>query len=251
MSRRLRAWRRSVNVGQQETAVLETWQCRSNPPIALSRVAVAPRSGFLYNRIQKNANSSLITLVHYLETGRSDGVIASRRSVSHLIDWPTGRLVELADLPRMVVIRSPYSRTLSAFLNKVGTARFRGDVGTMLEPTPEGFSQFLRVLDNGSLTLNSHWDLQIKSMLFRTEGYTDIIRFERLETELARFLDKVGIDPDMMYSSGAFKKGRTHSTNAKDLLSQYYDDAGIAIVQRLFQKDFEELGYNIAAPGHD
>jgi len=209
----------------------------------MDRVAVARRSGFLYNRVQKNANSSVIIFVHWLETGCMRGDIRSRKSVPHLGDWPVRHMAELPEMPRMVVVRDPFSRTLSAFLNKVNSPRFRADVG-QLGATPDGFSRFIRWLDSGGMGVNPHWDLQTKQLILPLDHYTDVIRFERLEKELASFFERLGIDADHMHSSGAFKRGRAHRTEANDLLHQFYDADGAQIVRRLFETDFQVLGYD-------
>jgi hypothetical protein len=239
----IRAARRRVGTARRKEAVNAMFNCQALNWDALPRVAVAPRSHILYNRVQKNANSSLIILMYWLETGRTLGAVRARRSVSHLDDWPVRKMVYLANFSRMVVVRDPFSRTLSAFLNKVDTQRFRADVGHM-QATPECFSQFLRWLDDGGMGVNSHWDLQTKQLLFPIERYTDVIRFERLEDELAGFFERRGVDPDYMHRSGAFQRGRAHRTDANDRFHQFYDAEGTEIVQRLFANDFKALGYD-------
>lgn len=242
-SRPARAIRRRFGHAQRQRAVRTTFECETPNWDALTRVAVAPNSGFLYNRVHKNANSSIITLLHGLETGRNFGVMRSRTRVSHLGDWPIHRIEALAGLPRMVVIRDPFARTLSAFLNKVDTPRFRADIGHMT-PTPESFSQFLHWLDDGGRDLNPHWDLQSKQLLFPLDTYTDVIRFEQLNTGLSDFFDRLGIDPDRVLKFGGFRRGQAHRTDANARMGQFYTTQGAQIVQRLFATDFDTLGYD-------
>lgn len=210
---------------------------------ALRRAAVASRSGCIYNRIEKNANSSLIILFHWLETGQKAGAIGARKRMPHLLDWPTSQMQDLAEMRRMVVVRNPFSRTLSAFLNKVETQKFRRDVGHM-ERTPEDFRAFVKLLDEGHLSTNSHWDLQMRQLVFTIEAYTDVLRFENLEHDLSDFLLRLDLDQNAMHRSSAFQKGRTHRTDANAQLERFYDSDAEAIVRRLFSDDFEAFGYS-------
>jgi hypothetical protein len=239
----LRAVRRRIDVAGRRDALDTTLGCGTLNFRKMARVAVAPQSGFLYNRVQKNANSALITLVHWLETGRKAGVISSRKRVSNLADWPIREMATLGQMPRMVVVRDPFARTLSAFLNKVGTARFRTDVGHM-EATPDCFLRFLHWLDDGRMAVNPHWNLQTEELFFPLAHYTDVIRFERLDDELAGFFARLGIDPSCMHRSGAFQRGRSHRTDTNDRLNQFYNSEGEKILQRLFATDFKALGYD-------
>ncbi len=93
------------------------------------------------------------------------------------------------------------------------------------------------------MTRNSHWDLQTKQIFLPLQHYSDVIRFERLHEGLATFLDRLGIDPGVTERSDALRHGRAHRTNAHDRLHQFYSKESADIVQRLFAKDFEALGY--------
>lgn len=70
--RPIRAFRRRFCIGRQQDAVKTAFNGVPLNINASARVAAAAKSVFLYNRINKNDNSPLITLMHWLETGRKD-----------------------------------------------------------------------------------------------------------------------------------------------------------------------------------
>ena len=92
----------------------------------------------------------------------------------------------------MVIIRNPYSRVLSAFLDKHKSRKIRERHGVW-EPTPEGFAAFLGYLEAGGLGGNSHWDLQKKQMLLPLSAYDGVIHFENLREEMLGFLATRGL----------------------------------------------------------
>ncbi len=144
-SRLLRTLRRHTGTARRQSRIAEAFKCDEINMGAMDRVTVAQKSGFLYNRVEKNANSTLITLVHWLEMGRTLEVMASRRNVPRLDDCRINQISDLSTLPRMVVVRNPYSRTLSAFLNKVDTPRFGANIGE-LEASKRAFIGFCATL---------------------------------------------------------------------------------------------------------
>lgn len=71
-SRPICAFRSRFCIGRQQDAVKTAFNGVPLNINASARVAAAAKSGFLYNRVNKNANSSLIALMHWLKTGRKD-----------------------------------------------------------------------------------------------------------------------------------------------------------------------------------
>lgn len=228
---------------ERRAAVADLFPACSVNFAALGRMAVLPRQGLLYNRIQKNANSSLITLFHYIETGRKRSPRRARADTLHLDGWPLHRMSELGGRRLLLVIRNPYSRVLSAFLNKMSKAHIREAYGEY-DLTPAGFGRFLRWLDAGGLSENDHWNLQTRQILLPLADYTHVIRLENLGAELDAFLSDIGEAPERLRAEGAFSLGSANRTGARDKTAAFYDADGVAIVRRLFCEDFDILGYD-------
>ena len=211
---------------------------------ALRRVAVSHRYGILYNRIQKNANSSLIAWFHRIEHGTTKSIIKSRRDMLHLDRVAPGQVAKIATYRRLIVIRNPYSRVLSAFLEKFRYDHIIAAHGRF-ERTPEGFGAFLDWVQNGGLTRNPHWDLQTKQIALPLSAYTDVIRFETLAQDMTRFIASIGNEALTEASTGMFDQGRRHATGADTRQSEYYTPARQQQVAEIYRADFEVLGYEV------
>jgi len=82
----------------------------------------------------------------------------------HLTTAPPAILEDLGRYSWFTVIRDPYSRTLSAFLDKFRREEFIRQFRAF-EMTADGYLQFLYWLADGNLGANSHWNLQTRAML--------------------------------------------------------------------------------------
>ncbi len=209
---------------------------------AVKRITISSDKKIFYNRVKKNANSSLSVIFNYLDNGTVESVIRSRRRLVRLTMMPAEDLEHLGGYRRMIVVRNPFSRTLSAFLDRFRVEKIRRTHGEF-SLDPEGFRQFVLWLDRGGLSRNGHWDLQSKEILMPLDRYTDVLRFESLEVSLPQFFEDVGIDVAELHQVGAYEGGRKRETNASERLKRFYDDQSMEIVARLLAPDFETLGY--------
>ncbi|WP_421693403.1 sulfotransferase family 2 domain-containing protein [Aestuariivirga sp.] len=215
----------------------------------VKRLAVFPKLGVVYNRIQKNANTTTMLLLDSLEVGKVRSIPESKGQ--HLLfyrAWLTGRF-SLAQARYMVVVRSPYSRALSSFLFKF---EFFGDVamrryGQTFNISPAGFEDFLRWLRDGALGRDLHWDLQLNSLALPVGVFTDIIHMERYEADMRQFLAQVPHVSDQAAARLDFaalrKIGSPHATRAQDKRGDYFTPAARALVSEIFARDFEAFGY--------
>lgn len=209
----------------------------------LGRGIVSSRLGCICNRVQKNGNSMLSILLYQIETGKVADTIKARESVPHLPDLHSDSIRELSSYRRMVIVRDPFSRTLSAFLDKSRSTKFQNSI-EKLDPTPSGFHRFVKLLNDGHLTSNPHWDLQSKQLIFKLNHYTDIVRFEKLNSEILEFLKKCNYNLGEPHLERISPRRRTHKTDATKKIQHFYDHKTEVLVRNLFQKDFEILGYD-------
>lgn len=209
---------------------------------ALRRLGFWPEFGLCYNKIKKNANTSVVLLLDQA----SGAVAASRRDAkwrtSGLFDLPLRRLRELQQYHYFVVVRDPYSRVLSAFLDKFRHDAFRKKFGAFALD-PDGFGQFLSWLRAGGLDKDAHWDLQTKLMVWPLEAYDTVIRFENFAPQMRALLDAQGIaiDPELLLD--VLPADRDKKTSATQQLDRFYTPERRALVADLYRADFKALGY--------
>jgi hypothetical protein len=215
---------------------------------AAKKLAVFPRLGVVYNRIQKNANTTTMLLLDALEVGYLRTIPESKGQ--HLLfyqAWATGRF-SLAGARYLVVARSPYSRAVSAFLFKfknwqsVARARY----GREFEISAAGFHDFLLWLKDGALTRDQHWDLQVSSLALPAPVFTDVIHLESYEPQMRAFLAKTrraaavdGFDFDEIR-----RLGSPHATGTQAQRGDYLTPENRRLVSEIYAADFAAFGYD-------
>lgn len=216
-------------------------------PDGIRHLAVFPRLGVVYNRIQKNANTTTMLLLDALEVGGLRSIPESKGQ--HLVffrAWATGGF-SLREARYMVIVRSPYSRAVSSFLFKFGN---RQDVamaryGREFELTPAGFHDYLLWLKDGALTRDQHWDLQVHSLALPASAFTDVIHLENYDAEMRAFLSSLPYPGAANeYSLAEIRQmGSTHATATKARSGDYLTPANRRLVSEIYANDFSELGY--------
>lgn len=214
------------------------------------RLAVFPKLGVVYNRIQKNANTTTMLLLDGLETGHVRSIPESKGQ--HLLfyrSFLTGNF-SLENARYMVIVRSPYSRALSAFLFKFGFMQHTamGRYGRSFEMSPAAFRDFLLWLRDGALSRDLHWDLQLRSLALPVEVFTDIIHIERYEAEMRSFLGRTRLGPAGAETPIDFAElrrlGSPHATRAQDKREDFFTPETRRLVSEIYAEDFRAFGYS-------
>lgn len=232
---------------------------------AVRRVAYFPRLGIAFNRIKKNANTSVMLLLAGLEAEAAGrGPIPEARpgavfdaSVACLFDLGRADLARLGGFHRVVVVRDPYSRVLSAFLDKFRQPEYRRRHGAF-PLTPEGFGAFLDWLERGGLGRDLHWNLQTRLMLMPVAAHDSVIRFEALRAGMIAMLEGRGLEGRGLEGRGIRVPAdalaelpavdRAKKTAAGERMAAFYTPGRAAQVARLHASDFAALGYDPAFP---
>lgn len=218
---------------------------------ALRKVVFNTEFGLCYNRIQKNANSTTVILMDSISGGNRDAKISggnrdakrAKMAAASIGDLGRADISRLHEFSFFVVVRNPYSRVLSAFLDKFSREKYKKR-HREFSLDPSGFQEFVRWLDKGGLSKDGHWDLQQKQMCFEANDYDTVISFEDYNTEMRDFLVRSGVPADRISLDDSSAKGAHHKTGASDRLHQFYDADTHGIVQRCFMSDFLSLGYD-------
>ncbi len=215
---------------------------------ALRSVVFYPNLGIAYSRIQKNANTTAVILLQELETGKLQDRSAAKKESRTIATLPWRSLLRAGRFNYFVIIRNPYSRLLSAFLDKFRLDKFKAGY-RVFDLTPQGFREFVGWLEDGNLSANSHWDLQSRRLLVPLAHYGHVVRFESLADDMRSFLasQSISLKPDAL--SALYPSDQSKQTSASDLVREYYDAATARRVHALFRQDFDALGYSAPLPG--
>lgn len=213
-----------------------------NPP-AFRHVAVFPRLGLAYNRVKKNANSTVMSALYLLETGRIGRGRESKLGVRSLVTVSPVLLPRLRSLHYLAIVRNPYSRVLSAFLNKFAKQEYVERFGRF-ELNGEGFARFVSWLERDGLDRDSHWDLQRKLLMTETGQFDTVLHFESFPANFMQFLASRDIVlPDQIHEILGSVNAASR-TRATQRLRDFYTPAVAGRVADLFRSDFDVLPYD-------
>lgn len=260
------------------TAFYKKYPFRSKASIqsADARGCVDLRMGFFCNRIPKAANSTVVSSLATLKLGRKTGSKDAKRLFRSPSELSVEQLAHFENLYKFVFVRNPFSRTLSAYLDKVhrkqqGASGLEvvGQVDQQL--ARDGFLDFLKSLQHGKLFSNAHWAPQSSILLIPLERFDFIGRVETLDQDLSLVLDRLSLQsteeciyqqsaPQETKNMGAATDSDTESeaasvgakinpvfsnaTGAGSKQAFYYEPESIEIVQQLYSNDFEHFGYS-------
>lgn len=244
---------------------VDRWLIRVHPAMASvprelrvrawRRLASEPTHGFLYMRIPKAANSTVsLTLARALFPEQADALAADTegKAARKLFPIPSPRrYLGPSSLGRAFLTfgfyRNPYTRLLSAYLDKVQSAENQEayqwvarDAGYAdnREMTFERFVAYLERRRNRYA--NIHWAPQTAITPLPVEeldfvGYTECLR-----EDLARLLEQLLDEPP------AFELVvREHNRQgANQKLREHYTPELMERVHRLYEPDFQRLGYD-------
>lgn len=209
------------------------------------RGAYGSERNFFYNRVPKVANSSIITA---LATASSVGRLTAVESKSFFINpsemnsWQVEKLIGGGF--KFVFVRNPYTRILSAYLDKIVRRKYFSIEGKLAKSTLHSktrtptFGEFCTYLECEGLYANAHWAPQKDLLLLPVDLFDYIGRFENLASDISAVMSRI-------YSYGNFdltQKGPPQ-TNAGALLEKYYTCAQLDRVAMLYASDFELFGY--------
>ena len=204
-----------------------------------ARGCVDTQLGFFYNRIPKAANSTIVTTLARL---RFNQEIPSKQAKKIFLTPSllyTDEVENFDRLFRFVIARNPFTRTLSAYLDKVERHAIR-------DGKKSTFKNFLYQLDAGKLHSDGHWVPQSDLLLIPVEQFDFIGRVESLQADLSkiknRLLNTQSEEPVKSFLTNATKEQRFVG-NASSKLGTYYDAECVQLVRKLYRIDFELFDY--------
>lgn len=160
-------------------------------------------------------------------------------------------LLNNKNLFKFSFVRNPFSRVLSAYLDKIQKNT----------PEREKIIQRLGMDSNAEITLmqflecisdtpirkmDHHWRPQYYQIFFELIDYNMIGRFENFVHDFELILGK--LYPNQSPDKLKIKRYSPHSTQASARLSNFYTEHSIKLVQDIYKRDFDNFDYDINLP---
>lgn len=223
--------------------------------------------GFIFAYVPKVACTNWKSLLRYM-AGHEDWLdnrLAHDKAKGGLryLDLAGSDAALLTDpgIRKYAMVRDPYSRTLSAYLNKVEQRlppkpKGQGDHFDKVVRDVDAFRQttldtniypsitfevFLLWLENSRSHFRNdeHWAPQTSLLRQPSVKFDFIGRFENLDTDSTRILK--AMDCDQKFPS--HKQVKFAPTRAINKMAQYYTKVTLALVVELFPEDFQNFSY--------
>ncbi|MFT4851069.1 MAG: hypothetical protein ACI83B_003633 [Sediminicola sp.] len=165
-------------------------------------------------------------------------------------------------VPKYAFVRNPYSRVLSAYLNKIEPyvlgSRGAGDDNTyfykvfceidnyrlenLIEIQKVNFYCFLSWLANveNFHTANEHWRPQVELLRVKDVDFDFVGKLENIIQDAPELLNKMGCD----ITFPSQKDVRFAPTKANEKLDNYYKKQERQLVEMIYQEDFVFFSYD-------
>lgn len=232
----------SINSIWRALAAKNSPLLETTPPVLREgiarRVCCSPEFHFCYFRIPKAANSTISKTLYYHSFGHTHHVDElGTKAKNSFGDIRTISGLSVESLSKQYFLftftRNPYSRVLSAYLDKIIVG------GKIAEKLGMGastsFYAFLKKLEDGYLYENVHWAPQTSLIPIAKEKLNFTGKVETLESDMAFLIRK-------LFNAECVIKNRTEGqTGATKRLDEFYGTKEKALVKRLYQSDFENF----------
>ncbi len=219
------------------------------PLVAMdARSVVSHRWRYVYLRVPKAANSTVLrTLLERLPEPGLDPADIDRAKVRtvHFRNLRAGELRETERYFTFAVVRDPYVRLLSAYLDKFREGhKYLPRYGARVAARDGGrisFLGFCRYLADGGEEENAHWMRQTR-LTGLVERLDFIGRVESLEADLAAITGRIDGTASAGIAAGLANAGPA-PTGAARRLAEHYDAECRQIVAEIYAEDFARFGY--------
>ena len=233
----------------------------------LNNFIFCKKSNIVFAYVPKVACTNWKCILRYLD-GHADYLDAQiahdrkRSGLAYLSTLPGGAdLLANPDVPKLTCVRNPYTRILSAYLNKIKPFAvdkvspdwdpyfhmvFQEINAFRQQRHPElpvvSFRCFLDWLENSgnALVKNEHWIAQTEILGKGEVAFDYMGHFENLATDAPILLERMGCD--IPFPSQ--KAVNFPSTRATELTRNYFSSIEIEQVRRIYVSDFSCLTYD-------
>ncbi len=154
------------------------------------------------------------------------------------------------DYFRFCFVRNPYTRILSAYLDKIkgNSRKEKSFILSQLGLNQRNlnvdisFERFISALEEQPISvMNNHWRHQYYSTFQRNIQYHFVGRFEEFSKDFSYVMHRLG-------ATDFYKTESRHATNSSSSFLKYYNDDLMERVYRLYKIDFDTFSYSKEAP---
>lgn len=213
-----------------------------------SRGTISHENKFIYFRVPKAANSTIIASLYYAQSNHK---ILSLNEIQVIKDrfyvHPSQLSVaEVKELQRsyfkFTFVRNPFTRLLSAYRDKIlpkkedkhkMVAKFLGKD----ETSDLSLDDFLTYLEAGGIHKNAHWAKQVNLIPILIKEINFIGKTESLNEDLSHVLEVIFADSKPIVSI------QEHATKVKQGTFQL-DSVSERRIYRLYEEDFDVFEYD-------
>jgi len=214
-------------------------------------VFVSPRRDFLFTKNEKCGNNTVRMSLQHLAADKPlpQGFTDSNRWLAPLLqpsDLGLARIGDINAIPfKFAVVRNPYTRILSCYLNKFEPGYYKREKYRRIAGIgPDAdFASFVRaVAAQTPDEMDPHWRIQTHNIFCDIVRYDRFVRFENLDAEFGAILAQ--------FSPGApIRNVRKDEYKAGGKIAKYYTPQIARLVRETFAADFAAFGYPEALPG--
>jgi hypothetical protein len=218
-----------------------------------ARAAISHKSQFIYFRIPKAANSTIIRTLYAYENNHNTDDYVSRTVKKHYYSRPSSlsrselKKVEQSYF-KFTFVRNPLTRLASAYLDKiVNNTRPKKCVANYLDrplEAPISFREFCDFLKHGEgLYKDVHWYPQNKLITMPIDKLDFIGKIENLDKDMQYVIERLfHVAPENINIFNWVP----HKTNAQSKYKDLYDDYTRRLLFELYEEDFKCFGYDMA-----
>jgi hypothetical protein len=205
---------------------------------------------YIYVEVPKTGCSTVKLTLQRIERNEPTYIPTNKhtRSTSPLLQplSAPGKFLEARTSPeyfRFCFVRNPYSRILSAYLEKIAGTDFKRDermkVLGMSPATKPTFLEFLEVLARTDpATYDIHWARQCDLAGLGGMTFDFIGRFETFERDFGSVLGHFGQDARWLAAE------RDHRTDAVSQIQKWIGPRETALIEELYHCDFDRFAYS-------
>jgi hypothetical protein len=223
---------------------------RVDPPLrgaVLGRIFCSREHQFVYFRIPKAANTSVVAAIvdRRPASAGGRGGRAGKRTTREFLTSGILRPEHFERYFTCTFVRNPFSRVLSAYLDKIAALPVKREFRRRLAigDAPMSFRGFLERLEAGFLHADVHWAPQTAILPVLPASIAFVGRVETIERDLPIVLARI-FGPNAR--TGVPAAG--HHTGASSRLFEFYGAAETTLVRRLYEPDFAAFYPDVKDP---
>jgi hypothetical protein len=162
-----------------------------------------------------------------------------RPFIRNFLDFPESASASLLQSRFFTVVRNPFARTLSAYLNKVGLGkkpwiRISATMGLSPDVHPSLEDLLQAMIDSNPFTIDKHFQPQWMNVLHGFAPLDYLGHMEQMDS-VADYLQQFGF---------ALERSHVNTTNATEKVQRLIGDKAADLIRRYYADDFRLYGYS-------